>query len=49
MPYKRPFLYPDFQQALAYYASPEYTAAKDNYRNYYSDAQRTDYLAYHEV
>jgi hypothetical protein len=46
-PYTRPFLYPDFKEALAYYASPAYTAvAADNYRNYYSDAQRTDYLGY---
>ena len=46
VPYTRPFLYPNVQQAVAYYQSPEYAAAKDNYRNYYSDAQRTDYLGY---
>jgi len=47
-PYTRPFLYPNFQQALAYYQSPAYAAANavGNYRNYYSDAQRTDYLTY---
>lgn len=45
-PYTRPFLYPNFRDALAYYASPAYTAAGANYRNYYSDAQRTDYLGY---
>jgi hypothetical protein len=51
-PYTRPFFFPDFAGVQAYlnnpvYApSPAYTAAKDNYRNYYSDAQRTDHLAY---
>ena len=46
VPYTRPFLYPDVQKAVSYYTSAEYAAAKDNYRNYYSDAQRTDYLGY---
>ena len=54
VPYTRPFLYPDFAAAEAYYpsaangfaGSAAYNAAGDNYRNYYSDAQRTDYLAY---
>ncbi|WP_156677754.1 TonB-dependent receptor [Sphingomonas profundi] len=45
-PYTRPFLYPNFTQALAYYASPAYTAAGANYRNYYSAALRRDYLGY---
>ena len=46
VPYTRPFFYPDFAGMEAYLASPAYTAALDNYRNYYSDAQRTDYLGY---
>ncbi len=54
VPYTRPFLYPDSAAAEAYYpsaangfaGSAAYNAAGDNYRNYYSDAQRTDYLAY---
>ncbi len=45
-PYARPFLYPDFAGALTYLSSGAYAAAGPNYRNYYSDAQRTDYLAY---
>jgi outer membrane receptor protein involved in Fe transport len=45
-PYTRPFLYPDFAAALTYLSSGAYKAAGPNYRNYYSDAQRTDYLAY---
>ncbi|KQU56038.1 TonB-dependent receptor [Sphingomonas sp. Leaf339] len=52
-PYIRPFLYPNFSQARAYYANqrpyngaPTYAAAGANYSNYYSDAQRTDYLGY---
>ncbi len=45
-PYARPFFYPDFQGELAYLNSGAYKAAGPNYRNYYSDAQRTDYLAY---
>ena len=47
-PYTRPFLYPDFGAALAYLdkngAPPASVGA--NFRNYYSDAQRTDKLAY---
>jgi hypothetical protein len=47
-PYTRPFLYPDFAAALAYLdasgAPPKAVGA--NFRNYYSDAQRTDKLAY---
>ncbi|MES3151955.1 TonB-dependent receptor [Sphingomonas faeni] len=49
-PYVRPFLYPDATNAIAYYKSAEYAAVNAapgaNYRNYYSDAQRTDYLGY---
>jgi iron complex outermembrane recepter protein len=47
-PYTRPFLYPDFAAALAYLSPTGATPAADgnNYRNYYSDAQRTDYLTY---
>ena len=45
-PYTRPFLYPDFAGALNYLSSGAYKAAGPNYRNYYSDAQRTDYLVY---
>ncbi|MYM25151.1 TonB-dependent receptor plug domain-containing protein [Duganella sp. FT135W] len=47
-PYTRPFMYPNFQQALAYLSATGGTPAADgnNYRNYYSDAQRTDYLTY---
>lgn len=47
-PYTRPFLYPDFAAALGYLdatgAPP--ASASSNFRNYYSDAQRTDKLAY---
>jgi hypothetical protein len=47
-PYTRPFYYPDFAGALAYLSTTGATPAADgnNYRNYYSDAQRTDHLAY---
>ena len=47
-PYTRPFLYPNFQAALGYLSPTGGTPAADgnNYRNYYSDAQRTDYLTY---
>ncbi|MYM26823.1 TonB-dependent receptor plug domain-containing protein [Duganella sp. CY15W] len=47
-PYTRPFMYPNFQQALSYLSATGGTPAADgnNYRNYYSDAQRTDYLTY---
>ena len=46
VPYTRPFFYPNFQGMEAYLASGAYKADKDNYRDYYSDAQRTDYLTY---
>ena len=52
-PYARPFLYPNFGAAQSYYAgqlayngAASYAAAGNNYSNYYSDAQRTDYLGY---
>ncbi|MGV7209131.1 TonB-dependent receptor [Oxalobacteraceae bacterium A2-2] len=47
-PDTRPFMYPNFQQALNYLSATGATPAADgnNYRNYYSDAQRTDYLTY---
>jgi iron complex outermembrane receptor protein len=47
-PYTRPFFYPNFAAALAYLSANGNTPAADgsNYRNYYSDAQRTDYLTY---
>ncbi|HEX8601428.1 MAG TPA: TonB-dependent receptor plug domain-containing protein, partial [Pseudoduganella sp.] len=47
-PYTRPFLYPDFQAALGYLSPTGATPAAEgnNYRNYYSDAQREDYLGY---
>lgn len=47
-PYTRPFLYPDFGAALSYLDSKGAppAAAGANFRNYYSDAQRTDQLAY---
>ncbi|QBE64957.1 TonB-dependent receptor [Pseudoduganella lutea] len=47
-PYTRPFLYPDFQTALNYLSPTGATPAAEgnNYRNYYSDAQREDYLGY---
>ncbi|MBB3224292.1 TonB-dependent receptor [Pseudoduganella umbonata] len=47
-PYTRPFLYPDFQAALNYLSPTGATPAAEgnNYRNYYSDAQREDYLGY---
>jgi len=47
-PYTRPFFYPDFTGALAYLnaAGAVPTNQSVNYRNYYSDAQRTDWLAY---
>ncbi|PZU58402.1 MAG: TonB-dependent receptor [Sphingobium sp.] len=45
-PYTRPFFYPDFQGMQTYLSSGAYKAAGSNYRNYYSDAQRTDYLGY---
>jgi hypothetical protein len=47
-PYTRPFLYPDFGAALSYLnaAGAPPAAAGSNFQNYYSDAQRTDELAY---
>ena len=47
-PYTRPFLYPNFQEALSYLSATGATpaAAGSNYRDYYSDAQREDALAY---
>jgi hypothetical protein len=48
-PYTKPFYYPDFATYRTSYLnalgnSP--AAVGSNYRNYYSDAQRTDYLGY---
>ena len=48
-PYTKPFFYPDFDGYRSGYLtalgnSPAAEGA--NYRNYYSDAQRTDYLGY---
>jgi outer membrane receptor protein involved in Fe transport len=48
-PYTKPFFYPDFGGYRTGYLnasgnSP--SAVGSNYRNYYSDAQRTDYLGY---
>ncbi|HUD30956.1 MAG TPA: TonB-dependent receptor plug domain-containing protein [Novosphingobium sp.] len=48
-PYTKPFFYPDFDEYRTNYLtalgnSP--AAEGSNYRNYYSDAQRTDYLGY---
>ncbi|MBO9623826.1 MAG: TonB-dependent receptor plug domain-containing protein [Sphingomonas sp.] len=48
-PYTKPFFYPEFDTYRTSYLnalgnSP--AAVGSNYRNYYSDAQRTDYLAY---
>jgi len=48
-PYTKPFFYPDFNTYRTSYMnamgnSP--AAEGSNYRNYYSDAQRTDYLTY---
>ena len=47
-PYTRPFLYPDFDAAIAYLdANGNVPAAEaQNYRNFYSAAIRTDYLGY---
>ncbi|WP_415567442.1 TonB-dependent receptor [Komagataeibacter saccharivorans] len=44
--YVRPFLYPSLNEAVKYYNSAQYQNAGLNYRNYYSDAQREDFLAY---
>jgi len=54
VPYTRPFIYPDAAAIPGYYPSAQnnyagsaaYLAAGDNYRNYYSDAQRTDFIGY---
>ena len=47
-PGTRPFFYPDLAGMRAYMDAFGNTPAAQgsNYRNYYSDAQRTDYLAY---
>ena len=48
-PYTKPFFYPDFAGYRSSYLSPlGNTPASEgsNYRNYYSDAQRTDYIGY---
>jgi iron complex outermembrane receptor protein len=48
-PYTKPFFYPDFSGYRASYLSGlgnSPAALGSNYRNYYSDAQRTDYLGY---
>ncbi|KQM29108.1 MULTISPECIES: TonB-dependent receptor [unclassified Sphingomonas] len=48
-PYTKPFFYPDFNGYRTGYLSTlgnSPAAQGGNYRNYYSDAQRTDYLAY---
>jgi iron complex outermembrane receptor protein len=48
-PYTKPFFYPDFGTYRTSYLSPlgnSPAAEGSNYRNYYSDAQRTDYLGY---
>jgi hypothetical protein len=47
-PYTRPYIYPNFPAALAYLGAGGATpaAAGNNYDNYFSDAQRTDYLGY---
>ena len=44
--YVRPFTYPNFAYAKSYINSAAYTNAGLNYRNYYSAAQREDFLAY---
>ncbi|HEX7854805.1 MAG TPA: TonB-dependent receptor plug domain-containing protein [Sphingobium sp.] len=48
-PYTKPFFYPDFGTYRTNYLSAlgnSPAAEGSNYRNYYSDAQRTDYLGY---
>ncbi|WP_404338335.1 TonB-dependent receptor [Sphingomonas sp. MMS12-HWE2-04] len=48
-PYTKPFFYPDFSGYRSGYLSPlgnSPASVGSNYRNYYSDAQRTDYLGY---
>lgn len=45
--YVRPFIYPGLTYAKSYFSgSSAYTNAGLNYRNYYSVAQREDYLTY---
>lgn len=44
--YVRPFIYPDAAYAKKYFNSSAYTSAGLNYRNYYSAAQRRDFLTY---
>jgi len=48
LPYTRPFFYPDLAGIRGYIDAYGNTPAAvgSNYRNYYSDAQRTDYLGY---
>jgi hypothetical protein len=48
LPYTRPFFYNDLAGIRSYMDAYGNTPAAvgSNYRNYYSDAQRTDYLAY---
>ena len=47
-PYTKPFYYPDFGAYQSYISAAGNTPAAvgSNYRNYYSDALRTDYLGY---
>ena len=48
-PYTKPFFYPDLSTYRGTYLSAlgnSPAAEGSNYRNYYSDAQRTDYLGY---
>ncbi len=48
-PYTKPFFYPDFNGYRTTYLSAlgnSPSVVGSNYRNYYSDAQRTDYLGY---
>ena len=47
-PYTRSYLYPSYTAEQAYLSAYGNTPAAQggNYRNYYSDAQRTDYLGY---
>lgn len=47
-PYTKPFYYPNFSDYRTYLDGFGNSPASvgSNYRNYYSDAQRTDYLAY---
>ncbi|MBD8678340.1 TonB-dependent receptor [Sphingomonas sp. CFBP 13720] len=47
-PYTKPFFYPDFAAYRTYLTAQGNSPAAEgsNYRNYYSDAQRTDYLGY---